>query len=183
MIAGHDPAMGAGMVEDIEDIDAIIDQFLDFARDPAGEAVQASGDLNAIVRSLAARYESRQRPLVMRLEELPALPLRPLAMQRLVVNLIENALRYAGTAVEVETRREGDAVVLAVLDRGPGIPEGEAQRMLQPFTRLQASRSGASGSGLGLAIVQRIASLHGGRIDLLPRRGGGLEARVTLPLR
>jgi two-component system osmolarity sensor histidine kinase EnvZ len=183
MSADHDPAMSAGMVQDIEDMDAIIDQFLDFARDQAGESIEPAGDLNALVRSVVARYERRQQPVSARLSELPPLPLRPAAMQRLLVNLIENALRYSGTAVEVETRPIDGAVLVAVGDRGPGIPARDAQRMLQPFTRMEASRSGATGSGLGLAIVQRIAALHRGRVELLQRAGGGLEARVTLPLR
>ena len=94
-----------------------------------------------------------------------------------------NALRHGGetTAVEVATRREGDRIVLDVLDRGPGIPEDEAERLKLPFTRLEAARTGASGAGLGLAIVNRVVQGHGGRFDLLPREGGGLIARVTLP--
>ena len=79
-------------------------------------------------------------------------------------------------------RRAPEGVVLAVLDRGPGIPAEETSRMLQPFTRLEASRSGAKGAGLGLPIVQRIAAMHGGRFELLAREGGGWEARVELPL-
>jgi two-component system osmolarity sensor histidine kinase EnvZ len=70
--------------------------------------------------------------------------------------------------------------VLEVLDRGPGIPAEAAERMLQPFTRLDAARSG-SGTGLGLAIVDRIARMHGGSVKLLLREGGGLRARVELP--
>ena len=71
---------------------------------------------------------------------------------------------------------------LEVLDRGPGIPPGEAERLKQPFTRLEQARSGKGGSGLGLAIVDRIARHHGGGLDLLAREGGGLIARVSLPL-
>jgi two-component system osmolarity sensor histidine kinase EnvZ len=181
MSFGGDDAMSAGMVQDIEDMDAVIDQFLDFARDPAGEAIDPAAELNAIVQAVVDRYRSRRQPVSARLGEIPPLPLRPLAMQRLVVNLVENALRYARTPVEIETRRERDAIVLAVSDRGPGIPPAEAERMLQPFTRLEASRSGASGAGLGLAIVQRIATLHHASIALIPRAGGGLEARIDLP--
>jgi two-component system osmolarity sensor histidine kinase EnvZ len=72
-------------------------------------------------------------------------------------------------------------VRLSILDRGPGIPAAEAERMLQPFTRLNAARS-TSGSGLGLAIVDRIAKMHDGSVRLLARDGGGLEARVELPV-
>jgi two-component system, OmpR family, osmolarity sensor histidine kinase EnvZ len=181
MLSDHDTAMTEGMVQDIEDMDAIIDQFLDFARDAAGEAVEPAADLNTIVDAVVARYARRSKPVSARLQALPPAPLRPMAMQRLVINLVDNALRYAGTPVEIETRAEGDNIVLAVLDRGPGIPPEQTQRMLQPFTRMEASRSGATGSGLGLAIVQRIAAVHSGRVDLLQRPGGGFEARITLP--
>jgi two-component system osmolarity sensor histidine kinase EnvZ len=67
-----------------------------------------------------------------------------------------------------------------VRDRGPGIPAGETERLKRPFTRLHAARSGQSGSGLGLAIVERVARAHGGCLDLLPRDGGGLVARLSL---
>ena len=76
---------------------------------------------------------------------------------------------------------ENGRAVVEVRDRGPGIPPDQAERMLQPFTRLDTARSGA-GTGLGLAIVDRIARLHGGEVKLLPREGGGLRARVELPL-
>ncbi len=182
LLGDRDSSVTDGMVQDIEDMDAIIEQFLDFARDESGEAVDPSADLNAIVHAVVERYARRQRPVSGRPGVLPPLPLRTLAMQRALVNLVDNALRYSGTAVELETRRAGDDVIVSVLDRGPGIPASEAQRMLQPFTRLEGSRSGAKGAGLGLAIVQRIATVHGGRLDLLARPGGGLEARITLHL-
>jgi two-component system osmolarity sensor histidine kinase EnvZ len=181
MLEGPDQAMVEGMVQDIEDMDAIIDQFLDFARDTAGEAIEPNGDLDAIIASVVDRYVRRQRPVSAHLGNVPVLPLRPLAMQRLVLNLVDNALRYAGSPVEVETRHDAGNVVVSVLDRGPGIPPDAVERMLQPFTRMESSRSNAKGSGLGLAIVQRIAKAHGASIDLLPRAGGGLEARVTIP--
>lgn len=182
MLPAAERTMTEGMVQDIDDIDAIIEQFLDFARDEAGESVESAGDLNAIVHAVVGRYLRRNKPVAARTGTLPALPLRPLAMQRLLVNLVDNALRHAATAVEIVTRVAQRCVIVSVLDRGPGIPPAESQRMLQPFTRLDPSRSGAGGSGLGLAIVQRIAAMHGGRVELLSRSGGGLEARLSLPL-
>jgi len=149
-------------------------------RSVTDEAIDPAADLNAIVHAVVERYVRRHKPVSERPGTLPRLPLRALAMQRAIVNLVDNALRYSGTAVEIETRQDGDRVIVSVLDRGPGIPGAEAQRMLQPFTRLEGSRSGASGAGLGLAIVQRIATVHAGRVDLLARPGGGLEARITL---
>jgi two-component system osmolarity sensor histidine kinase EnvZ len=84
--------------------------------------------------------------------------------------------------VSVITWQEGRKACLGVLDRGPGIGAEQAAMAVQPFARLNAARGDSSGAGLGLAIVERIAQLHGGRLDLLSRSGGGLEARVTLPL-
>lgn len=178
-----DPNAREGMVQDIEDMDAIVNQFLDFAREGANESTDPGADLNAMVRSLAERYEKRGEPVRTRLGALPPLPLKPLAVQRMITNLVDNALRYGAGDVEIETAREGDAAVLSVLDRGPGIPEQEIQRVMQPFTRLEAARGEPGGAGLGLAIVDRVARMHGGHVTLAPRSGGGLEARVDLPLR
>lgn len=177
-----DPALKEGMEHDIEDIDAAINQFLDFARVNEGEAVVAHGDLNAIVRSVCERQERAGRALKTTLQPLPPLPLRPIAAQRMVANLVENALRYGGPQIDVATGVENGRAFVEVGDRGPGIPADQVERMLQPFTRLDSARSGA-GTGLGLAIVDRIARMHGGEIKLLPREGGGLQARVELPVK
>lgn len=176
-----DAALKSGLVQDIEDIDAAINQFLDFARVGNGELPIPAGDLTALVRATCERYQQRGDAVNLRDGTVPPLPLRPLAMQRLVKNLLDNALRHGGPPVEVTTGVEDGKAVIEVLDRGPGIPPGEVERMLQPFTRLDTARSGA-GTGLGLAIVERIARLHGGGVHLLPREGGGLRVRVELPL-
>jgi len=177
----RDPHLKAGLEQDIEDIDAAIGQFLDFARVAEGEAAVPDGDLNAIARELCERYARSGKPVSGRFAALPPFPLRPLAIQRLVANLLDNALRHGQSEVEVTTEVADGRAIVEVLDRGPGIPEDQAERMLQPFTRLDAARSGA-GTGLGLAIVERIARSHGGRVQLLPREGGGLRVRVELPL-
>ena len=96
-------------------------------------------------------------------------------------NLIDNALRYGETGIAVTVREEAAKVMVEVNDRGPGIPAADAERIKQPFTRLETARSGKGGSGLGLAIVDRIVRAHGGSFDLLPREGGGLCARISLP--
>ena len=182
MLATDDRSMTSGMIRDIEDMDAIIDQFLDFARAEGGEPVQADGDLNALIREVAERYQRDGKPVSARSGALSPMPLAPMAIKRLVVNLVENALRYARTPVEIDVRPLAGHVALSVLDRGPGIPTEDAARMLQPFTRLESSRAGATGAGLGLAIVQRIAAMHRGTVELHARTGGGLEVRVLLPL-
>lgn len=177
-----DAALSAGLVQDVEDIDAAIGQFLDFARLAEGEAAVPEGDLNAIVREVCERYARAGKVVSTRLETLPPLALRPFAVQRLIANLVDNALRHGGPAVEVATWPDEGRAVIEVLDRGPGIPPGDSERMLQPFTRLDRARS-SSGTGLGLAIVDRIARLHGGSVQLLAREGGGTRARVELPLK
>ncbi|MCU0869772.1 MAG: ATP-binding protein [Burkholderiales bacterium] len=171
-----------GMEQDIEDMDAIIDQFLEFARDGAAETADPVADLNGLVRHLADRYEKRGAPVRVHLRRLPPLRLKPLAVQRMITNLVDNALRHGAGDVEIETRRDGAHAVLTVLDRGPGIPEDALERVMQPFTRLETARSDAGGSGLGLAIVDRVARMHGGAVTLSARDGGGLEARVELPV-
>lgn len=177
-----DQALKAGMVQDIQDIDVSIGQFLDFARIAETEQAVPDCDLNALINGTGERYARLGKPIKLNLAPLPPVALRPVAMQRLLNNLIENALRHGGPDVEVVSGREQDRVFLEVLDRGPGIPEDKADYMLRPFTRLDAARGGP-GTGLGLAIVDRIARMHGGTVSLLPRAGGGLRARIELPVK
>ena len=181
MLGDKDPQMQKELVGDIEDINAVIDQFLDFARGEAAESPVVA-DLNDIARAAAERFARGGADVKCETGALPRLRLRPVAMQRLVENLVGNAVRHAGGEIVIRTLKEGDQAVLAVLDRGPGIPAGEVERLKRPFTRLDEARSGASGAGLGLAIVERIARMHKGRFDIRPREGGGLECRVSLPV-
>jgi len=183
-MSARDEATRAGMVADIEEMDRIIGQFLDFARDDSQTALEQK-DLNGIVGACVDRYANAGYDVRLSPSELPRMPLRATALSRLTSNLIDNALAYGAPPVDVSTTRNGDHVTLDVADRGAGIPAGEAERLKQPFTRASAARArgdGAAGAGLGLAIVDRIARLHSGHFDLLPRDGGGTIARVTLPI-
>jgi two-component system osmolarity sensor histidine kinase EnvZ len=112
----------------------------------------------------------------------PPLPVRPQALRRAVANLIDNTQRHggAGQAVELSLRYEAEWAIVEVSDRGPGIPAEAAERLKRPFTRLEAARSNTGGAGLGLGIVERVANQHGGSLELLPRAGGGLTARVRM---
>ncbi|HEX4779781.1 MAG TPA: ATP-binding protein [Usitatibacter sp.] len=168
------------MVEDVGDMNAIIDQFIDFMRSEAAEPLSPV-NISELARSCAERFLRSGLEVTCELGDVPALMLRPLAMRRLMDNLIANAGRHGGGDVLVTTRATGGWVRLSVLDRGPGIPEALVERLKEPFTRRDEARSGGSGAGLGLAIANRVANIHGGTLDLLAREGGGLEARVTLP--
>ena len=179
-----DAELTADMVRDIEDMDAILDQFLAFIRDGSDEPLEPV-DLTALIREAVTPYNQQQEKVRLCLDELPELPLRRVSMKRLLVNLIDNALHYGGEGVEVAAAVEGGRtapyLVLSVLDRGPGLSAEELNVLFNPFIRGDSARGG-KGSGLGLAIVRRVAALHGGAVELRNRNGGGLEARVCLPL-
>ncbi|HSN20817.1 MAG TPA: ATP-binding protein [Usitatibacter sp.] len=182
MLEGRiDPGAQRGMVQDLEDMNAIIDQFIDYMRSEAAEPLEPVA-LAELARACAERAARGGASVACELADIPPMMLRPLAMRRLLDNLVANAARHAGGEIVVRTERRPGEAILAVLDRGPGIPAHAVARLKQPFTRRDDARSGTSGAGLGLAIADRVAALHGGTLELVPREGGGLEARVRLPL-
>ena len=175
----RDPARDReAMVSDIDEIDAVIGQFLDFAR--GADEQKSENELNELLDELAGHYRRIHRQVTFRPGAVRPFRFARMAVRRAAANLVDNALRYAGEPVEIETSSARERVVIEVRDRGPGIPAGEVERVKRPFTRLEHARSGAGGAGLGLAIVERIARSHGGGLELLPREGGGLTARLTL---
>jgi two-component system osmolarity sensor histidine kinase EnvZ len=178
-MSGAEPAAAAAMIADIDEIDAVIAQFLDFARGGADEKKRAD-DLNAVLEDLAEHYARLGKKIEVAQSPIAPFAFARMAVRRALANLIDNALRYAGEPVEIELIHGNGKAVIEVRDHGPGIPQSEAERLKRPFTRLDDARSGPAGSGLGLAIVERVARAHGGRLELLPRPGGGLLARLTL---
>ena len=191
-----DDGLREGMTADIEEMDKTIGQFLDFARSEGGEVPQAV-DLAALLVDVASQYRRRgfavNMPDTGAVLSTPALcvpsgtfgaglSVRPQALRRAASNLIDNALRYAGADRPVELDLSGAAgeFLIEVRDRGPGIPPQDVERIKRPFARLEAARSNTAGAGLGLAIVERIARSHNGHLELLPREGGGLIARLVL---
>ncbi|HHW65994.1 MAG TPA: HAMP domain-containing protein [Rhodocyclaceae bacterium] len=181
-MSGAPDAEVTAMVTDIEEMDRIIGQFLDFGR---GDSQEASGptDLAALVREVCEPYRLRGVEIRLDLPQTLVAPARALSIRRAVANLIDNALRYAGgnEALDVKVDADGEFARIEVADRGPGIPESEVDRMRRPFTRLEKARTNTKGAGLGLAIVDRVMRMHHGRLDLLPREGGGLRAVLCLP--
>jgi len=168
------------MVSDIEDMDRIIGQFLEFSRVDGGETL-APLDLAALADELSALYARSGFPLTVRSSGTSLVTARPQALRRAITNLIENAITYTGAAPELETGSTGGQPFIRVLDRGPGIPASETERVKRPFTRLESARTNTKGSGLGLAIVDRIVRGQHGEFRLGPREGGGLDASILLP--
>jgi len=177
-MSGAEAGAAQGMSADIDEMDQVIGQFLEFARGE-NEAREIQ-DPGLLLEELGEHYAKLGKDVRVRARAIAPFSLQRMALRRAISNLVDNALRYAGEPVEIEARREGAQVVIEVLDRGPGIPDGEGERLKQPFTRLDPARSGRGGAGLGLAIVERVARAHGGRLELLPRQGGGLTARLSL---
>lgn len=176
-----------GMQSDLEQMDAIIGQFLDYAK-PADSSHFKNMDLTSLLTD--AVHEASRLPDVRvnnAIEDHIAILGNPIDINRIINNLIENARRYgkaaAATHVDIDVicKLEGDKVVLEIADRGAGVPEQDISRLLRPFTRMDSARGQANGAGLGLAIVDRIVKRHGGQLHLFNRDGGGLVVQIILP--
>lgn len=172
----------AAMVSDIEEMDRIINQFLDFGRGDA-PVLADTIDLAALACAVVEPYRLRDLPIQLSAQAPALVSGNDLSLRRALANLLDNALRYAGDSdpIDVFVRVNAGEACVEVADRGPGIPAADIERMRQPFTRLQEARSNTKGAGLGLAIVERIMRAHGGRLDLDARPGGGLRAILCLP--
>jgi signal transduction histidine kinase len=137
-------------------------------------------DADALLESMVADYEDVGQQV--RLEGKAGAPIvsRPNALRRILMNLIDNALKF-GTDVRLQVHAEGGRLVVAVLDNGPGIPPDELDAVLKPFYRVESSRNRSTGgTGLGLAIAHQLAMAMGAELTLDNRAEGGLEARLTI---
>lgn len=169
------------LVHDIEDMDAILRQFLDYARD-GSEEQPGEHDLDALVQETAQRFAARGHLIGTDPGRVPSFAFRRHSIRRALDNLLDNAVRYGKGGVLVKTRRDTDTVAVTVSDHGPGIRSGNPADFIKPFAREDVSRS-ERGAGLGLAIVDRVVRLHGGRLRLENAKGGGLCATIELPIR
>lgn len=184
MVSEQDGWIRDGIVNDIEDMNAIIDQFIDYIRHHKEETLLEE-DLNQLVAEQISADRLQQRQIVTALcSPLPKVPLRRIAIKRVLNNLIENAIKYSADEIEVRTGYEKirQRVYLQVRDHGPGIPPDQMQRMFEPFTQGDSAR-GSAGSGLGLAIIKKIVDMHHGEVTLHNHAFGGLVATVYLPLK
>ena len=183
MLDGADAAMVKRMEGDLNEMTRLIAQMLDFARSLKGED-ETENDLGQVLAEMAASCSHPDRVRVGEAGSCRRL-LNVAALNRVVGNLLENALRYGNDRpvdLELVCRTGSDRV--RVLDRGPGIPEAERDKVFQPFYRLEESRSrDTGGSGLGLAIVRQLADAQGWQVELSGREGGGLVAEVVIPVR
>lgn len=171
------------ILHDLHQMEHLVREGVTYARSAHGGAeTPVRVDIGAFLESLVFDYQDVGRPVEFSGTISGTAMVRQQALRRVLGNLIDNAIKYGGSA-EVAARRDARGVLsITVSDRGPGIPEDELERVLEPFYRLEASRNrDTGGTGLGLAIAAQLARAIGGELTLGNREGGGLSATVVLP--
>jgi signal transduction histidine kinase len=168
---------------DIEQMRAMIAATISFVRDTGGIADMRSISLDRLVRELVEAEGEIGRAVSLSHVDSITLLGDPMALRRLVQNLVDNAIVYGGSA-ELSVRRDSDVAEIRVADRGPGLSPAALESMFRPFERGEPSRNRSTGGiGLGLSISRAIAQEHGGTLVLANRDGGGLEALFRMPIR
>jgi len=181
----RDSPLLARMERDVAEMETLIGAQLELARAEEREAAQTT-DIDALLAELIDAAEAQSPGQTrLRADGLPChAEIAPLALKRILGNLLDNALRYAGPGrLDLVRRRCSGGLLIGVRDRGPGIPAERREAVFRPFFRLDPSRNRATGgSGLGLAIARQLANTQGWRIAVKPRVGGGASVWVAIPL-
>lgn len=176
-----DETQRARMAETIEDLRRSLDDILSLARIGRAKGPPEATQLAALVEGVVEEFEDMGKPVSIAQTERVVAPVQVTWLRRALRNLIENALRYGGSA-RIGLAREGNEVVIAVEDDGPGIPPEDVAAMLEPFRRGEASRNRSTGgAGLGLTITRAIVREHRGQLVLANRPEGGLRAEMRIP--
>ncbi len=178
-----DPELVAGIRRDLAVMNSLIGQFLAFSKGLDDEH-PANLDLWELIEGHAADLRRNGTEVNISGASPCQYIAHPLALQRLLANLLENAAHYGGNApIDVELQCSEHLIAVRICDRGPGIPTDQAEAVFRPFHRLDKARNERTGgSGLGLAIARQLAVKNGWTIELLPREGGGTVAKVELPI-
>lgn len=169
---------------DLSEMEHLVREGVAYARSVHG-ATEASHriHLDALLDSLVFDYQDMHKQVSLTGKSCAVLDTRPHALRRVLVNLVDNALKFAGSAELEVGATAGGELSIKVLDRGPGIAEDELMQVMQPFYRVENSRNRSTGgTGLGLAIAQQLAVAIGGSLTLSNRVGGGLCAEIRLGL-
>jgi len=166
---------------DLSEMEHLVREGVAYARSmDTSTEVPCRVNLDAFLDSLVFDYQDSGARVERHGSSASLLETRPHALRRVLVNLVDNALKFAGAA-ELEVCREGSTTVIRVLDNGPGIPGGELDEVLKPFYRVEGSRNRSTGgTGLGLAIAHQLTQAMGGRLTLSNRDSGGLCAQIEL---
>ncbi|AMP04694.1 sensor histidine kinase [Collimonas pratensis] len=178
----------SGMQSDLAQMDGIIGQFLHYAK-PTDTSSFEKINLSELIENVVQTAE-RQADIRIQAQIAPDIYVsgNETELRRVLNNVIENSRRYGKqdgadcVDIDISVQARQDRALVTLADHGPGIPEGEIDRLLRPFTRLDVARGQANGSGLGLAIVSRIVKQHGGKLRVSNREGGGLSSQIELQL-
>lgn len=181
MMGEEDGYLAESINKDIEECNAIIEQFIDYLR-TGQEMPMELTDLNAVLGEVIAAESGYEREIATDLQpgEIP-LRVHPLSIKRALANMVVNAARYGNGWIKVSSGSEGNRAWFQVEDDGPGIKPEQREHLFQPFVRGDSART-ISGTGLGLAIVQRIIDNHNGKLELGSSERGGLLIRAWLPV-
>ncbi|MDB5767614.1 MAG: ATPase [Collimonas fungivorans] len=172
----------AKLQQDLLEMETLVKEGVAYARTLHGAAeTPCRVDPDALFDSLVCDYVDAGQDVTLQGKVANALVTRPQALRRILGNLVDNALKYAGAAEVMVAMQQDGQVRIAVLDRGPGIPAEALEAVFEPFYRLEASRNRhTGGTGLGLAIARQLTLAMDATLSLHNRAGGGLEARLTL---
>ena len=167
--------------QDLDAMHALVREGVTYARTLHGAAEPPCRvDADVLFETLLADYEDAGEQVLLEGRIGQPIVTRPHALRRILMNLVDNALKF-GSDVRVHVQADADRLVVAVVDNGPGIPPDQLEAVLQPFYRVESSRNRSTGgTGLGLAIAHQLAMAMGAQLTLLNRSEGGLEARLTL---
>lgn len=170
------------LIADLSVTQGMVKEGLELARSQDAQETFELLDLDSLIDSLCSDAEEAGMEVTHSSCVGISVMARPGALRRCLLNLIENAVKY-GQFAHVAAKREGDRIVISVVDGGPGIPDEQLETVFQPFYRLETSRSREfGGTGLGLTIARNIAEKHRGTLKLRNIRAGGLGLEVTLTL-
>jgi signal transduction histidine kinase len=170
------------LCNDLGEMEHLVREGVAYARSIHGSTEESRRiDLDSFLDSLVFDYQDMGKDVQLRGKSEAVVDTRPHALRRVLVNLTDNALKFAGAA-ELQIQANDGNLTLKIMDRGPGIAEEELAQVMQPFYRVENSRNRSTGgTGLGLAIAQQLASALGGSLTLSNREGGGLCAELKLP--
>lgn len=169
------------MIRTVEEMTATLEDILTLARSGRVRERVENTDVTALAGSITEQYRELGQDVSFAADGPNLLDIQPILLRRALRNLIDNALKYAGSA-EIAVNAEGAGVAMSVLDRGPGMPPEEMEAATAAFYRGEPSRNrDTGGAGLGLSIAKAIANGHGGELRLANRAGGGLSATILLP--
>jgi signal transduction histidine kinase len=172
----------AKLASDIDEMEAMISATLAFVQDSAQTAGRTKLEVSSLLETVMDEAAETGADAAVEWAERTVVDGDPIALKRLVTNLVDNALKF-GSRARGRVFCESGMAIVEVDDNGPGVPDAEIEQAFEPFHRLESSRSRETGgAGLGLAVVRAIARGHGGEVTLQNRSEGGLRARVSLPL-